>query len=254
LRFVSVALDFSNRLDVLLQVNALSDKHVLAVSERSAAVWEYTADETPRAKVRRSYAPRTASHTHGEAERWATGAADSGPHETSAGAVTGTQKDYYYQSGAGTGATMGARECPTKEKDASMLMGLGDAGEVKKVLNIKNMPDSAFSASTLMLPALEVRGSSGMNGMNMGQDKGLGGSSKPQYVLYCVAGHKLYAGTLPSYDKHNRELIHMGNNAIVDVRTILSYAHWSSLCTCLSACTCTLSFLSYLFYNSAWVV
>jgi hypothetical protein len=196
-------------------VNALSDKHVLAVSERSAAVWEYNADETPRAKARKSYAPRTASHTHGEAERWAAGAAESGPHETSAGAVTGTQKDYYYQSATGTMAA--TREAAAKEKDASMLMGLGDAGEVKKVLNIRNMPDSAFSASTLMLPALEVRGSSGMNGMNMGQDKGLGGSSKPQYVLYCVAGHKLYAGTLPSYDKHNRELIHMGNNAIVDV-------------------------------------
>ena len=78
-----------------------------------------------------------------------------------------------------------------------------------------------------MLPALEVRGSSSMHGMGMGQDKGMSGSSKPQHVLYCVAGHKLYAGSLPSYDKHNREMIHMGNNAIVDVSHTkqLNYYH-----------------------------
>jgi hypothetical protein len=204
------------------QVNALSDKHVLAVSERSAAVWEYNADPTPRAKVRRSFVARAASHAHVGAEHAAAGG-DGGPHETSA-PPTATQKDYYYnyasprEGGAASGGFPPREAAPGRDRDAStMLMGLGDGGEVKKVLNIKNMPDSAFGPSTLMLPALEVRGSAGMNGMNMGQDKGMGSSSKPQYVLYCVAGHKLYAGTLPSYDKHNRDVIHMGNSSIVDV-------------------------------------
>ena len=100
-------------------------------------------------------------------------------------------------------------------------MGLGDEGEVKKVLNIKNMPDTFFSPSTLMLPALENRGSTGSNGLN--QDKGLGVPSKPQYVLYCISGHKLYAGTLPSYDKLNRDTIHMGNSSLVDVSLCLYF-------------------------------
>ena len=117
---------------------------------------------------------------------------------------------------------------------STMLMGLGDQGEVKKVLNVKNMPDTPFTSSTLMLPALEVRGSSSMNGMNS-QEKGLGMPSKPQYVLYCIAGHKLYAGTLPSYDKHNREMIHMGNNAIVDVSYCLFH-----ICACVLSIICVI--------------
>ena len=206
------------------QVSALSDKHVLAVSERSAAVWEYTAEEPARSKSRHPYVTRTASH----AQHW--------PHDpTSAGA--GGAEGAYFDSAGGTAAMNGSTHAQREHthpssnpvssllnRDAaaqrdgypSMVMGLGDQGEVKKVLNIKNMPDCPFTSSTLMLPALEVRGSSSMNGMN-GQEKGLGMPSKPQYVLYCIAGHKLYAGTLPSYDKHNREMIHMGNNAIVDV-------------------------------------
>lgn len=200
-------------------MNALSDKHVLAVSERSAAVWEYTAEEPPRTKTKHSYVTRTASHAypgHG---------ADANAYGPDNGAdAQPTPREYTHQHGNGAGVgAMGGREAGRE----GMLMGLGDQGEVKKVLNIKNMPDSLFTASTLMLPALEIRGSATVNGMNLSQEKGLGMPSKPQHVLYCIAGHKLYAGTLPSYDKHNRETIHMGNNAIVDV----SYS------SCLSAHT-----------------
>lgn len=210
-------------------MSALSDKHVLAVSERSAAVWEYSScEEAPRRKARRSfaYAPRAASHVrHGEVEEAApTGGETSIPEAGAPGSAGPAQKEFYYQytNGRESNHSGGVREAAVREKDASSLwMGLGDSGDVKKVLNIKNMPDSAFTASTLMLPALEVRSSS-MNS-NMSQDKGMGSSSKPQHVLYCVAGHKLYAGTLPSYDKHNREMIHMGNNAIVDVSSVLIF-------------------------------
>jgi len=184
---------------------------VLSVSERSAAVWEYTADEPIRTKTRHPYVTRTASHAH----HW--------PHE---GGAQGGAEHAYFDSAAAqkehhahahlSGSLPGGINREASVQGSSMLMGLGDQGEVKKVLNVKNMPDMPFNASTLMLPALEVRGSSSMNGMNS-QEKGLGMPSKPQYGLYCIAGHKLYAGTLPSYDKHNREMIHMGNNAIVDV-------------------------------------
>lgn len=207
------------------QVSALSDKHVLSVSERSAAVWEYTADEPIRTKSRHPYVTRTASHAH----HW--------PHE---GSAQGGAEHAYFDSAAaqkehsahahlsGNFPGGGVARDPSVQ-GSTMLMGLGDQGEVKKVLNVKNMPDTPFTSSTLMLPALEVRGSSSMNGMNS-QEKGLGMPSKPQYVLYCIAGHKLYAGTLPSYDKHNREMIHMGNNAIVDVSYCLfQFVHVCSL-------------------------
>mmetsp|Transcript_21852 Transcript_21852/g.36906 ORF Transcript_21852/g.36906 Transcript_21852/m.36906 type:complete len:262 (+) Transcript_21852:3-788(+) len=113
--------------------------------------------------------------------------------------------------------------------EGSMLwMGYGGQGEVRKVLNIKNMPDGQLSASTVMLPALEYRGTGGggYGGGSGGgfshlyrsdtRSGGAGASSlgllapKPQHVLYCIAGHKLHAGSLPSYDKNNRETIHLG--------------------------------------------
>lgn len=212
-------------------MNALSDKHVLAVSERSAAVWEYNADPTPRAKARRSFVARAASHATIDGEGAAPGA-EGGGYEASSTA-NAPQKDYFYGAG---GISGNPRESTMAGNKESMIMGLGDGGEVKRVLNIKNIPDSAFTANTLMLPALEVRGSSGMNGMNMSQDKSMGSSSKPQYVLYCVAGHKLYAGTLPSYDKHNREAIHVGNSGIVDVSNFGCH-----LCTALSHANFVLS-------------
>ena len=211
-------------------MSALSDKHVLAVSERSAAVWEYTAEEPARSKSRHPYVTRTASHAH----KW--------PHDPHNMGANGAD-NAYFDSAGGNGAMNGGTHAQkehhassalggsglnrdaTAQRDGyypNMVMGLGDQGEVKKVLNIKNMPDCPFTSSTLMLPALEVRGSASMNGMN-GQEKGLGMPSKPQFVLYCIAGHKLYAGTLPSYDKHNREMIHMGNNAIVDVSRFKSF-------------------------------
>lgn len=199
-------------------MNALSDKHVLAVSERSAAVWEYNADPTPRAKARRSFVARAASHAATDGDCLAAGA-DGVGYEGPTTANAGQQRDHYHGAG-GLGGN--ARDSTIARDKEAMVMGLGDGGEVKRVLNIKNMPDLSFTANTLMLPALEVRGSSGMSGMNMSQDKSLGSSSKPQYVLYCVAGHKLYAGTLPSYDKHNREVIHMGNSGIVDVSLLPS--------------------------------
>lgn len=203
-------------------MNALSDKHVLAVSERSAAVWEYTAEEPPRTKTKHSYVQRTASHAfpgHGHGQDPSAYGADGGAES----APSGREYTHQYSGGNATGAGVGVsgREGGGARDREGLLMGLGDQGEVKKVLNIKNMPDSLFTASTLMLPALEIRGSATVNGMNLSQEKGLGMPSKPQHVLYCIAGHKLYAGTLPSYDKHNRETIHMGNNAIVDVSKIM---------------------------------
>lgn len=202
-------------------MSALSDKHVLSVSERSAAVWEYTAEEAPRVKSRRSFVNRTASHVHGDAENPTTGAEN------------GAFDAQYAGAREGLGGINQGVAGPREKEPNSLHMGLGDTGDVKKVLNIKNMPDSSFTASTLMLPALEVRGSSSMNSMNMGQDKGLGSSSKPQYVLYCVAGHKLYAGTLPSYDKHNREMMNLGNGVLGDVSP---FSNSSLFCILLHNC------------------
>ena len=234
-------------------MSPLSDKHVLAVSDRSAAVWEYTAQEPPRSKSRHPYVSRTMSQ--GDRDRLMAAGADPsiyygasmGGHDGNGGGAGGgvmatgaydialasaAAKEFVGLGaglggggggGVGGGSSMGgagaANSSGGGRGDGTLLMGLGDQGDVKKVLNIKNMPDTAFTPSTLMLPALELRGASSMSGMNhlSSQEKGLGMPSKPQYVLYCISGHKLYAGTLPSYDKHNRETIHLGNSTIVDV-------------------------------------
>ena len=44
------------------------------------------------------------------------------------------------------------------------------------------------------------------------QDKGIGMTSKPQFVLYCISGHKMYAGRLPTYDLSARDNIHVGQS------------------------------------------
>ena len=97
-------------------------------------------------------------------------------------------------------------------------MGLGGRGAVHKVLNIENMPNHLSTASTVMISALESRASISFNSMNLSQEKGIGVPSKPQHILYCISGHKLYAGRLPSFDRSHRDHIHVGAATGRDVR------------------------------------
>ena len=169
-----------------VQLQPLSDKHVLSVSDRSAAVWEYNgyqllshqSKKTPYA-VQPLNNQQINSHT----------ALDEVP-------------------------------TPVGPKDRAdpLWMGLGGQGEVKKVLSIKNMPvDSIMSSSTILLPEFEYRGAATVNSLTLSQEKGVAIPTKLQYVLYCVSGHKLHAAKLPSFDKNLREAINVGNNASNDV-------------------------------------
>lgn len=145
----------------VLKINPLSENHVLSVSDRAAAVWEYQTEDRLQSN---------------------------------------------YSSALANGATPAS---PAAEKDFPSW----GQGEVKKALTIKNMPtDSIGSASTLMLGSFENSLGNSLSMMSRGsaQDKGIGLTSKPQYVLYCISGHKMYAGRLPTYDLSTRDNIHVG--------------------------------------------
>lgn len=166
-----------------VQLQPLSDKHVLSVSDRSAAVWEYNGNQLLSHQSKIPYAVQPLNNqinTH-----------------------------------------VAQDEVPTpspKDRADPLWMGLGGQGEVKKVLSIKNMPvDNIMSASTILLPEFEYRGAATVNSLTLNQEKGVAIPTKLQYVLYCVSGNKLHAAKLPSFDKNLREAINVGNNAVNDV-------------------------------------
>lgn len=144
----------------------MSEHHVLSLSDRSAAVWEYISPDQLTT-----------------------------PHHVNVNQQHADHRDF---------------------------LSYG-AGEVHKALTIKNMPDSSggvMSPSTVMVGTFDSSaGMGGMGGMLHGrlggsQDKGgIGLTSKPQFVLYCISGHKMYAGRLPAYDVSARDNIHLGSNA-----------------------------------------
>lgn len=108
--------------------------------------------------------------------------------------------------------------------------GLGGIGEVKRSLSIKSGAEGIYSPSNLIVTSFDsaslqfgtnVPGAiSGPGGVSMGGggirygglDKDIGLSSKPQHVLYCLSGHKMYSGFLPSFDVSSRDRIHLTSN------------------------------------------
>ena len=51
----------------------------------------------------------------------------------------------------------------------------------------------------------------GMGGKGYGMS---GGNSKPQHVLYCISGHRMYVGRLPAFDLSTRDNVHLGPAAV----------------------------------------
>jgi hypothetical protein len=102
------------------------------------------------------------------------------------------------------------------------LVGLGGVGEVKKVLAIKNMPDSSHAflqPNTVLVNTFDqvvgIGGlSAGMSNIRGGStDKGFSMQSRPKFVMYGIAGHKMYSSRLPAYDANSRE----NNNLLTNI-------------------------------------
>ena len=100
----------------------------------------------------------------------------------------------------------------SNSKDAPFHTGLGGVGEFKRVLNIKNTTsDNVCSASNIILSSFDnltasVPKDSGVSSMKYSAlDKELGLACKPQHILYCIAGHKMFSAFLPAYDTSNRD-------------------------------------------------
>lgn len=113
----------------------------------------------------------------------------------------------------------------------SFHVGLGGIGEVRKSLNIKSASDGVYSPSNLILTSFDssslqigatgpgtINGPGGVSigggGIRYGGlDRDIGLSSKPQHVLYCLSGHKMYSGFLPAFDVSSRDRINFTSNA-----------------------------------------
>ncbi|RYH21172.1 hypothetical protein EON65_21325 [archaeon] len=101
----------------------------------------------------------------------------------------------------------------SNSKDTSIFhTGLGGVGDFKRVLNIKNTTsDNVCNASNIILSSFDnltasVPKDSAVSSMKYSAlDKELGLASRPQHILYCIAGHKMFSAFLPAYDTSNRD-------------------------------------------------
>lgn len=111
----------------------------------------------------------------------------------------------------------------TGAKDGSAFpMGLGGIGEVRRVLNIKNASsDGVYTASNILMSSFDnisTGGNSSSHGPNAAMssmkytalDKELGLTCKPQHILYCLSGHKMFSTFLPSFDLSSRDRVNIG--------------------------------------------
>ena len=78
--------------------------------------------------------------------------------------------------------------------------------EPKKVMNVKNMPDSStpFYANACIVNTFE-QSSAGMTNRHQPYSyhhHDIGIPSLPLHVLYCVAGHRMHAGKIPIFDEN----------------------------------------------------
>ncbi len=71
--------------------------------------------------------------------------------------------------------------------------------DIRRIYQIKGLPDcsSPMTSNSIILNNFEPVGNNGVY-----QD--LVNSSKPVHVLYCMAGHKISAGTIPSFIPQDR--------------------------------------------------
>ena len=156
------------------QISGLDEHNFLSIADRSAFVWNVSED--------------CWSSTFGGTTSLSSSALSSGSISNRFG---------------GTGLSSGV--------SAGDLNGIGASSsnfEMQKLFTIRNTPDGSIplSSSTVMLHTFEQNTSS-----STGMDIGI--PSKPLNVLYCVCGHKMYAGRIPSVDTSLKSNMTMSGSA-----------------------------------------
>lgn len=200
------------------------------MSDRSAAVWEYISDPVHTPSSLLQTAPSSLNPT-------------SGILSAAGSSAISSQRDFLDNSTAAMLNTSTKDPSGPINTAASSVMngnptlgangfhtGLGGIGDVKRALSIKSGAEGIYSPSNLIVTSFDsaslqfganVPGAiSGPGGVSMGGggirygglDKDIGLSSKPQHVLYCLSGHKMYSGFLPSFDVSSRDRIHLTSN------------------------------------------
>jgi hypothetical protein len=194
----------------------LSERHFLAVSERSAAVWEYISDPV--------HTPSSLLQTVPSSLNPTSSILSAGANNNETGMLTGTstKEPTLYSNGLNaTGTTNTSTTCQ------GFHVGLGGIGEVRRSLNIKSASEGVYSPSNLILTSFDsssllfgqnVPGAiNGPGGVSVsgggirygGLERDIGLSSKPQHVLHCLSGHKMYSGFLPTFDVSSRDRINL---------------------------------------------
>ena len=74
--------------------------------------------------------------------------------------------------------------------------------EPRRIMTVKNMPDSStpFYPNTVIVNTFEQSSGGGM-GRHSTYHHDIGSPSHPLHVMYCIAGHKMHAGRIPSLDE-----------------------------------------------------
>lgn len=185
------------------------------MSERSAAVWEYISDPV--------HTPSSLLHTAPSSLNPASSILSSAGNSNS-------QREYLDPTSPSLGNI--PKETTTAGNTAGTIIGgfhvgLGGIGEVKRSLSIKSASEGLYSSSNLILTTFDSSslqfGSNapgainGPGGVSMGGggirygglEKDIGLSSKPQHVMYCLSGHKMYSGFLPTFDVTSRDRINV---------------------------------------------
>lgn len=167
---------------------------MLAISDRSAAVWEYSLGQ------------------HDLSTLWNSISYDPSSFRDYTDAVQ--QGKEHYTNAANPINTSNSKDAP------AFHTGPGGIGDFRRVLNIKNMSsDGVYAASNVILSSFDnisanhsaAASSSAMSSMKYtALDKELGLSCKPQHILYCLAGHKMFSAFLPSFDLSGRDRVVLG--------------------------------------------
>ncbi len=212
----------------IIKINALSERHILAVSERAAAIWEYSPEVSHTTYPMSSLYPGTFSVKSYNKSIHNTPIAY---HEF---------RDINATSSAGLG-----NSAMTNISLSMYHMGYGGIGEVKKTLTIKNPTDAIYGMNNIILTSFDNISPSYYNTNGFGSGPGSGGAghhsnhanqghgdlpaamnryagsyengsrdgpsnalsglsaSKAQKVLYCLSGHRMHSGFLPSVSDTN---------------------------------------------------
>jgi hypothetical protein len=188
----------------------LSDRRILAVSERSAAVWEYVTDVSHSTYPMSSLYPGTFSST--------------AYHKSIHNAPIAYHE--FRDINSSTASNITPSITNSNISLSYYHMGYGGIGDIRKVLNIKNPTDAIYTPNNILLTTYENNifypqptSSSSSSTTNFNNSTSLpsylqqisrfSGSyessrdpptinTKHQKVIYCLSGHRIHSGFLPS--------------------------------------------------------